>query len=82
MNKKIKDDYTDDVDFTLGDRIKDFLPGPEQLIRRPAMQRVTMEIPKNTVEFFKDYAKISGVSYQAMIRELLVQYVQNYTQQK
>ena len=80
MNKKINNDYTDNVDFELGERIVDFLPKPEQLIRRQDMQRVTMEIPKSTLSFFKNYAKVSGGSYQSMIRELLTQYAQNYTQ--
>lgn len=80
MHKKINDDYSDNVDFELGERVIDFLPKPEHLIRRQDMQRVTMEIPKSTVSFFKHYAKMSGGSYQGMIRELLTQYAQNYSE--
>lgn len=75
MNKKTDDS---NIDFELGARVIDFLPQPEQLIRRSEMQRVTMEIPKSTLLFYKNYAKQSGSSYQGMIRELLTQYAQNY----
>jgi predicted DNA binding CopG/RHH family protein len=76
MNKKTDDS---DLDFELGERVSDFLPKPEQLIRRSEMQRVTMEIPKSTLLFYKNYAKKSGGSYQSMIRELLTQYAQNFS---
>jgi predicted DNA binding CopG/RHH family protein len=79
MTKKTDNSDMDNIDFELGERVIDFLPKPEQLIRRPEMQRVTMEIPTTTLSFFKNYAKLSGGSYQSMIRELLTQYAQIYT---
>lgn len=74
--KKQDDIYTDDFEGELGARITDFLPSPEQLVKKPKMQRVTMEIPLETVSFFKEKAEQYGASYQVMIREVLAHYAQ------
>ena len=76
---KQDDIYTDDVDWSLGKQVKDFLPSPSQLVKKQEMQRITMEVPKETINFFKQKAKEHGGSYQLMIRELLMCYVKNYT---
>jgi len=81
MNKQTNDIYQDDVDFSLGEQVRDILPSPEQLVRKTDMQRVTMELPKNTVSFFKEQAKNHGGSYQVMIRELLSHYVFSHSGQ-
>ena len=73
------DIYTDNFEGELGSKLVDFLPSPEQLVRKPKMQRVTMEIPLETVCFFKEKAAEHGASYQLMIREVLSHYAQAHS---
>lgn len=51
--------------------IKDFLPPPEELIRRMEGVKVTMTLSKSSVEYFKKASKKTGTPYQAMIRRLI-----------
>ncbi len=74
---KNNDVYSDDLDWEIGKRVKDFLPSPDRLVRKQDMKRVTMEVPSEIVLFFKEQAKKHGGSYQAMIRELLTEYAKN-----
>jgi hypothetical protein len=72
MTKKIV--YTD---YDLGEveRVKDFLPSPDQLALRQEKVKVTMEMTKRTVDYFKTQAKKYKTSYQLMVRNLLDAYV-------
>ena len=50
--------------------IDDFLPPPERLILKDDGVKVTIALSKRSVEFFKEQASRSKVTYQKMIRAL------------
>lgn len=77
--KKIK--YTDEL---IGEVkiIKDFLPPPDKLILRDETVKVTLSLTKESVEFFKDEAKLHHTQYQKMIRNLLDQYRHQYQKKR
>ena len=72
MNKRIT--YTDgpieDVKV-----VRDFLPGPGELVFREEQIKVTIGLSKCSVDFFKDAARNHHTHYQKMIRKLLDLYV-------
>lgn len=72
MKKKIV--YTDEP---IGPtrRVKDFLPPPGQLVFKEDNVKVTMELSRHSLEFFKKEAKKRRIPYQKMIRNLLDLYV-------
>ncbi len=51
--------------------IPDFLPPPDQLIEKEETVRVTLNLNKKSVDFFKLKARENGVPYQRMIRRVL-----------
>ncbi len=62
----------------VGERTVDFLPPPEQLVRKTPKVKITITLNSNSVEFFKKAAKKNKVKYQTMINELLDQYARRY----
>lgn len=78
MKDKIK--YTDEP---LGKVkiIDDFLPPPEQLIFKEDSVRVSINLSKTSLKFFKELADANHVPYQKMIRKLLDEYVQRHKSQ-
>lgn len=58
--------------------IPDFLPPPEKLFLTESKLKITFEIEKETLEFFKKYAGKSGQKYQRLIREVLKSYAKRY----
>ncbi|MGA9033875.1 MAG: hypothetical protein WB402_15280 [Sulfuricaulis sp.] len=68
MKSKVK--YTDEP---MGKRrvVDDFLPAPEELVRKEDNVKITMALSKSSVDFFKAEAKKHHTSYQAMIRRLV-----------
>jgi len=62
--------------------VRDFLPPPEELAFRDDAVKVTIALSKRSVEFFKAEAAEHNTQYQKMIRRLLDQYVERYTQTK
>ena len=54
--------------------IKDFLPSPAQLAKMESNVKVTINLRKSSVDFFKDVAKKNNVQYQRVIRSLLDTY--------
>ena len=72
------EDYSDDL--RSGERINDFLPPPDQLIKKNPKIKVTITLNSRSVEFFKKYAKKNNVKYQTMINEVLDQYAQKYNE--
>jgi predicted DNA binding CopG/RHH family protein len=71
MKKNIK--YTDEK---LGKVkvVNDFLPSPEQLVRKEETVKVTISLTKASLDFFKETAKKNHTQYQKMIRLLLDMY--------
>ncbi len=74
MKKRIR--YTDEpINFEVVD---DFLPPPEKLIFKEENVKVTITLSKESVDFFKKYAKKQRSPYQKMIRRVLDYYVTHY----
>ena len=74
MKKRIK--YTNEpINFEV---IDDFLPPPEKLIFKEENVKVTITLSKESVDFFKEYAKKHRSPYQKMIRRVLDYYVTHY----
>jgi len=55
--------------------VNDFLPSPEQLVTKEETIKITLSVTKNSVNYFKEQAKIHHTQYQKMMRALLDQYV-------
>ena len=56
--------------------VVDFLPSPEELqFLEPETEKITIQLDKATVEYFRQQARNRGGSYQRMIRTLLKEYV-------
>jgi len=77
MKKKIK--YSNEE---LGkiEAVKDFLPKPDELIFKENNVKVTLNLSKTSVEFFKKIAKERGSQYQKVIRNLLDRYTSHYSE--
>ncbi len=77
MKKKIK--YSDEK---IGEVkvIKDFLPKPEELILKEDTVKVTLNLSKSSIEFFKEIAREHGSQYQKVIRSLLDKYSSHYSE--
>lgn len=75
MKKKIK--YSDEKIGKIK-IIKDFLPKPEELVLKENTVKVTLNLSKESVDFFKQLAKEHGSQYQKIIRNLLDSYTANY----
>jgi predicted DNA binding CopG/RHH family protein len=75
--KKHKVKYTDEF---IGDVkiIEDFLPSPEDLVLKEENVKVTLSLTKESLDFFKEEAKLHHTQYQKMIRNLLDQYAAHY----
>ncbi|MEP7312405.1 MAG: CopG family transcriptional regulator [Pseudomonadota bacterium] len=58
--------------------IDDFLPPPDQLVLKEDGVKITISLSKRSVDFFKEHAVRSNVSYQKMIRSLLDGYVSRH----
>ena len=66
------------MDIIGGERIADFLPPPEQLVKKEPKVKITITLNRGSIEFFKKHAKENNVKYQTMINEVLDKYVQKY----
>ena len=58
--------------------IPDFLPSPDRLVVREETVRITLNLNKRSVDFFKSSARQNGVPYQSMIRKVLDIYAERY----
>ncbi len=76
MTKKTK--YTDEK---LGEVeiVEDFLPRPEELGFKDANVKVTLNLSRSSVDFFKKIARQNGSRYQKVIRELLDTYSSHFS---
>ena len=77
MKKKIK--YSNE-EIGKVDVIKDFLPKPEDLIFKEDTIKVTLNLSKSSIEFFKEIAQKHGSQYQKVIRNLLDRYTSHFSQ--
>ncbi len=60
-------------------RIKDFLPSPEELAMSEEKVKITIELSRKSVNFFKSEAKHRRTKYQKMIRRLLDRYTLHHS---
>ena len=76
MKKKIK--YSNE---SIGqvEVIKDFLPKPEDLVFKEETVKITLNLSKSSIDFFKELAKKHGSQYQKVIRNLLDNYTSHYS---
>lgn len=76
MKKKIN--YTDGEigNFEI---IKDFLPSPTELAKKEDNVKVTINLRRSSVDFFKGIAKKNHVQYQRIIRSLLDSYANEFS---
>jgi predicted DNA binding CopG/RHH family protein len=65
-------------DIMEGEIISDFLPPPEQLIKKEPKVKITITLNSASVDFFKKYAEKNKVKYQTMINEVLDLYAKKY----
>lgn len=77
MRKKIK--YSNEKIGKV-EVIKDFLPKPEDLVFKEKTVKVTLNLSKSSIEFFKEVAQKHGSQYQKVIRNLLNKYSTHYSQ--
>lgn len=77
MKKKIKynDEQIGRIEIT-----GDFLPKPEDLVFKEDTVKVTLNLSKSSVDFFKEIARKHGSQYQKVIRNLLDRYSSHYSQ--
>jgi predicted DNA binding CopG/RHH family protein len=74
MSKRIR--YTDEpLDLEV---VGDFLPPPEDLVRKEPTVKITLGLSRPTVDFFKRHARRNGTRYQRMIRRVLDLYASKY----
>lgn len=77
MKKKIK--YSDEKIGEV-EVIKDFLPKPEELVFKENTVKITLNLSKSSIEFFKEIARKHGSQYQKVIRTLLDNYTSHYSE--
>lgn len=76
MKKKIKYSNVKIGDIEV---IKDFLPKPEELFFKEDTVKVTLNLSKSSIDFFKGLARKHRSQYQKVIRNLLDNYTSHYT---
>ena len=60
--------------------VRDFLPKPEDLVFKEDTMKITLNLSKSSVEFFKGIAQKHGSQYQKLIRKLLDRNASHYSQ--
>ena len=59
--------------------VKDYLPRPEDLVYKEDTVKVTLNLSKSSIEFFKGIARKHGSQYQKVIRNLLDNYSSHFS---
>ena len=73
-------DAPDDINEAL-DRaviIEDFLPSPDEFIRRSEKEKITIAIDKRSLNLYRQYAKKHNAKYQTMMNDILGSYADKY----
>ena len=70
----------DDVRESLEDPIfvEDFLPSPEEFIRKTKKEKITIAIDSDSLDLYKQYAKKHNAKYQSMINGVLSSYADKF----
>lgn len=71
-----------DQDFPIGKltRVTDVLPPPDQLVLPENTVKVTLLLSKSSIKFFKRQASRHRTKYQRMIRRLVDEYANRYSE--
>jgi len=80
-NKRVKSPLYTNEEIGKIEIVKDFLPAPEELVLKDTNIKVTLNLSKTSVDFFKALAQKNKSQYQKVIRNLLDKYTQNFTGQ-
>lgn len=56
----------------------DFLPSPEQLVRKTKKEKITIAIDKHSLDLYKKYAKQHDAKYQTMINSVISSYADKF----
>lgn len=59
-------------------QVDDFLPPPAKLVMPEDAVKVTLNLKRSSVEFFKKEASKNHTKYQKMIREVVDRYASHY----
>ncbi len=59
--------------------LDDFLPPPNQLVKKDETVKITLALSSDSVDFFKDQATKLDVPYQRMIRALVDDYAEKHS---
>lgn len=59
--------------------VEDFLPKPKDLILKEETEKVTLNLTKSSLDFFRKEAEKHHTHYQKMIRALIDKYASHYT---
>jgi predicted DNA binding CopG/RHH family protein len=73
-----QNDYTDEP-LQIGERVEDFLPPPSQLVKREETVKVTIELTRESLEFFKQQARQQKIPYQRMLQGLIDAYAKQHS---
>lgn len=73
-------DYTDEP-LQIGERVKDFLPPPSKLVKREETVKVTLELTRESVDFFKQLARQENIPYEHMLRGFIDAYAKQHLEQ-
>lgn len=76
MRKKIK--YSSEKIGKI-EIVEDFLPKPDDLVFKEDTVKVTLNLSKSSIEFFKEIAQKHGSQYQKLIRNLLDNYTSHFS---
>jgi len=87
FGERVKNIMKKTINYTEGEIgeieiVKDFLPPPSELARRESNVRVTINLRRSSVDFFKNVARKNKVQYQRVIRSLLDTYATSFTNTK
>ena len=58
--------------------VEDFLPPPEELFLNEAVEKITINLSKSSILFFKNKAKELRIPYQQMIKKVVDIYARKY----
>ncbi len=75
--------YTDapsDIEQSLEEAIviSDFLPSPDELVRKTEKEKITIAIDRRSLDLYKRYAKKHNAKYQTMINGVLGSYADKF----
>lgn len=60
------------------ERIEDFLPRPEELVKKVNKEKITIAIDRDSLELYKRYAKKHNAKYQTMINSVVGSYAEKF----